>query len=195
MQINPSKNQRPSRVQSTTAYTARYEQEQMRRSLMLLSALCLLVPPVGVILVWRAKKIDIRLRGALSALGLVSMTLIFILLMRPTEAVSTIQPIPVTPVQAGYGAAATDVYIAPPVTNVPAQPNADFFGGEPTQEPVSADPASLTAESTVYAVTNNASSYHMLQICDMQENHRMLTLAEAVAEGLLPCEKCATVTE
>ena len=71
----------------------------------------------------------------------------------------------------------------------------DFFGGEPTQEPVSADPASLTAESTVYAVTNNASSYHMLQICDMQENHRMLTLAEAVAEGLLPCEKGATVTE
>lgn len=195
MQTNPAKNQRPSRVQSTTAYTARYEQEQLRRSLILLSALCLLLPPAGIILLWRAKKIDIRMRGALSALGFISMTLIFALLMRPTEVVSSIHPMPVTPVQAGYGAAPT-VYIAPEVTNVPAQPDVYFIGGQSSEEePLHIDPSTLTAESTVYAVTNNASSYHTLPVCDMQENHRMLTLAEAVAEGLVPCEKCATITE
>ena len=47
----------------------------------------------------------------------------------------------------------------------------------------------------VFAVTNNASSYHLYEICDFQENRRALTLAQALAEGLTPCEKCAALSE
>ena len=63
----------------------------------------------------------------------------------------------------------------------------DLSGGMPV------DPASYV--TIVYAVTNNATKYHNLQVCDYQTNSRVLTLDEAIAEGLQPCEKCVLTEE
>ena len=66
---------------------------------------------------------------------------------------------------------------------VPAVPSA-------TDAPVIQDSGELTDDTIVYAVTNNAASYHLFEICDQQENRRALTLRDALNEGLKPCEKC-----
>jgi len=172
---------------------ARYMQKDNRPQLYLLAALCLLLPPVGLVLAWRAQKIELHIRGGLSAIGLLSCTLIFWLLLRPAGVTSTIQPVPETPLQAGYGAASSNQYAAataPPATEVPAPPEVviTLTTADPNLAPQ--EPDVLTDDSIVYAVTNNAASYHLYEICDQQENHRALTLREALDEGLAPCEKC-----
>lgn len=193
MQTNTSKKTNSRHVQSTQTRNvrSRFEPENNRQPMILLAILCLLLPPIGVLLLWRSSRMTMPVRAALSAAGLASMTLIFFLLMRPTSTASTtILPVPVTPVQAGYGVSATDPYTAQ-ATNVPAQPDAVIISSEPTADPsVAQEPGELTDDTIVYAVTNNASSYHLSVICDQQENHRSLTLREALDEGLAPCEKC-----
>ena len=185
MQTN--KPPRSRHVQSMHVAPSRYMPANNAPSIAILAALCLLLPPVGVMLVWRARRMAMPLRIGLSAAGFLSTTLIFFLLMRPSDAVSNILPTPVIPSQDGYGTiTANQSAVEPEISNVPAQP--DAFAPQPTEEP--RDPGSLTDDSTVYAVTNNASSYHLNPICDLQENHRSLTLREALNEGLAPCEKC-----
>jgi len=106
--------------------------------------------------------------------------------MRPSPAATDIRPTPATPQTVGYNAApavlATQVP-AQPEFIVPAVPSA-------TDAPVIQDSGELTDDTIVYAVTNNAASYHLFEICDQQENRRALTLRDALNEGLKPCEKC-----
>lgn len=184
---------RSSQVQSTAgkgAYTS-YKKADNRATLILLGVLCLLIPPVGVLLVWRAEHVDVPVRAVFSAAGLAATTLIFFLLMRPSSAVSTISPTPATPQLIGYGAAATEIPVA--ATAVPAQgaaPAAPAQSSATDMPQATQEPGALTDDTIVYAVTNNASSYHLYQICGTQENHRALTLREALNEGLAPCENC-----
>jgi len=182
---------RPSQVQSTAgkgAYSS-YTKADNRSTLILLGVLCLLIPPVGILLAWRARHLDVPTRGIFSAAGFAATVLIFFLLMRPNGAVSTITPVPATPQLIGYGAAGQPVYPvetevpAPPAAAVPAAPSQ-------TEDPiVIQEPGELTDDTIVYAVTNNASSYHLYEICDTQENRRALTLRDALNEGLSACEK------
>lgn len=189
MQTN--RKQRPSQVQSTAgrgAYSS-YKKADTRSTLILLGVLCLLVPPVGILLAWRAHHLDIPTRAIFSAAGFGATVLIFFLLMRPSGAVSTISPVPATPQTIGYGTSAQ--YAAPAETEVPAPPAAALAAPSATEDPgVIQEPGELTDDTIVYAVTNNASSYHLYEICDTQENRRALTLRDALNEGLAPCEKC-----
>ena len=170
------------------AYTSYRNNMNDRTTLIVLGVLCLLVPPVGIALVWRAQNLDVPTRAILSAAGFAATTLIFFLLMRPSNAVTSIAPTPATPQLIGYGAAATEVPVA--ATAVPAQ-NAAPAAPAATDNPAAQqEPGMLTDDTIVYAVTNNASSYHLNQICDGQENHRSLTLRDALNEGLAACEKC-----
>ena len=193
MQTN--RNTRPRHVQSAqpaNAY-ARYMQKDSRPYLILIAALCLLLPPLGILLIWRMEKTDMPVRIGLSVLGLLSGVFIFWLMLRPSGVLSTIQPVPQTPLQAGYGSPAENQYLAvniPETTNVPAPPEIVITMSTAVPSLDQQEPDVLTDDSIVYAVTNNAASYHLYEICDQQENHRALTLREALNEGLAPCEKC-----
>ena len=185
-------NTRVSQVRTSApkgAYSS-YRNMNDRTTLIVLGVLCLLVPPVGILLVWRAQHMDIPTRAIFSAAGFAATTLIFFLLMRPSAAVSNIVPTPATPQTIGYGAAAAEIPapsipVAPAPGTVPAAPSAPE-----TSDPSLQTTGELTDDTIVYAVTNNASSYHLSQICGTQENHRSLTLRDALREGLAPCDQC-----
>lgn len=194
--MQTSKNQRSSHFQSPnmkSAYTsAKYKKEDNRLTLIILGVLSLLLPPVGILLSWRAQNVEIRMRAAFTGTALASTVLIFFLLMRPTGTVSMITPVPETPQLVGYGAAMTEQPIVTPVPEAPAQFAAPAPGTPAaTDDPAAVqEPGELTDDTIVYAVTNNAASYHLYELCDQQENRRALTLREALNEGLQPCEKC-----
>ena len=160
-------------------------------SVTLLAALCVILPPVGVMLLWRAEKVSLPVRIGFSALGFVAMLLIFCWFMRPADISMDILPTPATPQYAGYGRSGSVQYPAMPMaTEITAPPSAPSAPDMSYEQPEVSDPQELTDESIVYAVTNNASSFHLYEICDFQENRRALTLREALNEGLVPCEKC-----
>lgn len=174
-------------------------EEDAQQPAIVFGILCLLLPPIGMLCAWRSRRMTFPLRLILSGVGFVSMTLIFFLLMRPSEAVSAIRPTPVIPQTAGYGAMSAQDYIAygqypsdQPV--IPAQPDA-VMPSTSYSEPLIQDSGTLNEYSTVYAVTNNASSYHLYEICDFQQNNRALTLRDALNEGLQPCSKCVGSAE
>ena len=88
--------------------------------------------------------------------------------------------------------AVTEQPIVTPVPEAPAQFAAPAPGTPAATDGPAAvqEPGELTDDTIVYAVTNNAASYHLYELCDQQENRRALTLREALNEGLQPCEKC-----
>lgn len=181
-------------VQSTQARSAsRYARDDSRSTVLLLAALCLLLPPLGTLFIWRSNRIGSAIRAAFSGLALISMSCIFCFILRPDDSSGAIYPTPVVPSQVGYGvpAAESQTAVPEPDSAVPASPDAvapsdaSGSGGQSADEP-----GALTPETTVYAVTNNASSYHLYEVCETQTNNRALTLQQALDEGLAPCEKC-----
>lgn len=185
------KKTRPHQVQTPNVkspYASKYKKEDTRVLLIILAALCIALPPLGVLLTWRARKVELKLRGIFSSAALLSSTLIFFLLMRPDASLTDIRPTPATPQTVGYGSVSQSNAV---LAQVPAQP-VQTASTEPvsTEEPVVQQGGELTDDTIVYAVTNNASSYHLYELCDQQENHRALTLRDALSEGLAPCEKC-----
>lgn len=182
---------RPSHVQSAVSKgsAASFRRKDNQSTLVVLILLCLLVPPLGILMTWRARHVAMPVRLGLSAGGMLCTTLIFFFLMRPTDTESLIRPIPATPQLVGYGAVQEPL---PTAAGVPAQPG-DVVPAAPqaTENPTAyQEGGELTDDTIVYAVTNNATSYHLYELCDLQENRRPLTLREALNEGLSPCEKC-----
>lgn len=194
MQKNTSSS-RSRHVQSTQTQNirSRYAKDNTRDTLILLGGLSLLVPPLGMLLVWRTNRVALSVRAAFSALALASMTLIFCLTLRPSSATGAIRPSAVVPDKVGYGVVSEPEQpdLPEPLYAAPASPEAAAPAEAYVSEPMATDePGMLTPESTVYAVTNNASSYHLFEICETQTNNRALTLQQALDEGLKPCEKC-----
>ena len=101
------------------------------------------------------------------------------------------------PAYAGYDVAAIEPTPAPvEVVNVMPEAPSTFTVtyGDGTVDDLTGtgsmpvDPA--TYVTIVYAQAENATLYHSNEICDYVSYPRVLTLDEAVAEGLQPCEKC-----
>lgn len=188
MQTNRSRYDRPVQGPRVPVGKGRFAADMNSRpALILLGVLCALVPPLGVVMLWRASRITLPVRCGLTLLGFFSMTLILFLLMRPENGSLDILPMPAVPEYAGYGYIPSD---QPAPTEIPAPPPAEQPVVPPENSTQSVDPSTLTDDSIVFAVTNNASSYHLSPVCDFQENNRQLTLLEALYEGLEPCEKC-----
>lgn len=191
---------RPTPYPPKAPATSYFEPEQdVVKPAIVFALICLLLPPVGIVCAWRSRRMTLPLRLILSGVGFASMTLIFFLLMRPDVQVSTIRPTPATPVTAGYNAVLVQQTppqeeVVIPQEGIPAQPNAAAPADSYT-EPLIQDSGEMTDDSIVYAVTNNASSYHRYEICDFQQNNRPLTLRDAVNEGLVPCAKCISAAE
>ena len=158
------------------------EKRQTLQAFLINLFLTVVLPPVGVLLAWRSKRLNAALRVALSVCALGVMTGAFVLL-RGASPTNGMLPTPQTPVLAGYGNAAQT-----------PEPAADAYDDGTTEGTAAQDgelPMDPTAQAIiVYAVTNNAQYYHKQEICDMQTNSRRMLLEDAIAEGLQPCSKC-----
>ena len=78
-----------------------------------MAALSVLVPPAGLLAVWRSRRLIAPVRIGLSMVALMSMTLIFWLWMRSGHADVGIRPVPVVPEYAGYDPMAVVATAAP----------------------------------------------------------------------------------
>ena len=159
--------------------------------------LTLLLPPVGMAYLWRAGVFRTRGRVVLTTLGTVILALWCALLIPQNELRSDL-PVPVVPAQ---------VTIAPDDGTASALSNLDQLLAERqaerdraagiTPEPTStSDPAFLAEQAAilqtvVYAYNGNgARYYHREQVCNTQTNYRVLTIEEALYNGMGPCPEC-----
>ena len=174
-------------------------QEPVSKRTILIIALTILLPPIGLLLMWYTGMFRSRGRIVLTALATLEMTLLFVLLTPRTELASQ-APLPVAP------AAVTQ---APTEENLTALYNIEDLiyqqqlaqvvakGGDET-EIMSDEQKDAQREiereqilnTTVYAVFKNANRYHAQMVCGTQSNGRALTVREAMLEALSPCPDC-----
>lgn len=162
-------------------------------------ALLILLPPVGLLVMWYKGIFQSRGRLLLTTLSVIEMTLLFVLLT-PRAELTAQAPLPVAPVA---------VTKAPEEENLSALYNIEELlyqqqlqqvvaeGGQ--EEDIMSDAqkeAKQSAEreavlnTTVYAVFRNAQRYHSQMVCGTQTNGRALTVREAMLEALSPCPDC-----
>lgn len=155
--------------------------------------LCLLLPPVGLMFLWRKGVFRTRGRILITALATVEMAVV-IALMMPAETIVTAAPIP---------GAAVRYTPAPESEVLTALSNMDELlrqqqaaeSGKTYVSPI--DQAEMMAQqqevlaSTVYAYNGDGSRYyHSVTVCGNQSNLLTLTVEEALAKGLGPCTDC-----
>lgn len=142
--------------------------------------LLVLLPPVGLALLWRNARYPLRGQLLLSLLATLSLTcmLVFGFSRAPQEVIA---PAPVAPAPA---ATATP---EPTPTPSPEELAALAAAANPTPTP---EPTPEPEPVYVYAVKRNASLYHSGKTCGKQKNSRKITLEEALEEGLKACPDC-----
>lgn len=162
-------------------------------------ALMILLPPVGIMVLWYRGIFQTRGRIVLTALATLEMMLLMVLLT-PKPELSPQLPLPVAP------AAVTQ---APEEENLSALYNIeellyqqqlaqviaeggdekDIMNDEQKEAAREAEKEEIL-NTTVYAVYRNASRYHSQMVCGTQSNSRALTVREAMMEALSPCPDC-----
>lgn len=161
--------------------------------------LTLLVPPLGLLVMWGLGIFRARGRTVLTTLATVEMALLLVLLWpRPEMAVS----LPATSVPAAVTAAPEDesldaLYNIEQLIYQQQLAEVIAKGGterdlmteeEKLEESNSANEAVLN--TTVYSVFHGAKRYHASKVCQHQTNGRELTVREAMKESLAPCPIC-----
>lgn len=154
--------------------------------------LCLLIPPLGLLFLWRKGVFRPRGRVLVTALATVEMAVIAVLLL-PVSTVSSVDPLPVN---AARYTPAPESQVLTALSNMDellrAQQGAS---AEATIAPIDQE-AQMAAQqeilsTVVYAVYDSgARYYHSQTVCGNQNNLRSLTVEEALAEGLGPCPDC-----
>ena len=142
-------------------------QREAGKRLAILAGLCLILPPVGLVCLWRSRHTGMPVRLALSTMSLLMMVLM-LSLIRPREQVTGVQPTPVRATQVGYLAAAPQATVQP----------SDFNVNYSSDTPEDANGSLETAY--VYATAD----------AENMVNLRQLTVAQALREGLTPCPNC-----
>lgn len=165
--------------------------------------LTLLLPPVGLVYLWRGGVFRLRGRILVTALACIEMTILL-----STGLFGLIQwdrrPATQTPVP-GNAAAVTaypgddtvnalsniDEIIAQNMStqNPSAQETLDP-DATPTPVPMDEEERQVILNTVVYSVHRGAQYYHRNKVCGNQSNGRELTVAEAIAEGLGACPNC-----
>ena len=174
------------------------ERKKRNRSLPTI-LLCVLIPPVGLALLWRKGVFMMRGRVLLTAISTIEMACVFALLLPP----SVIQPeIPVASVPVAVTTAPDDGTTTA-LTNLEqvlaeraraeAEANGDplpIDENDPEAQEKLRQEQEAILNTTVYAVYNNAKMYHAREVCGTQSNRRQLTVQEALLEGLGACPNC-----
>lgn len=174
------------------------ERKKRNRSLPAI-LLCVLIPPVGLALLWRKGVFMMRGRVLLTAISTIEMACVFALLLPP----SVIQPeVPVASVPVAVTTAPDDGTTTA-LTNLEqvlaeraraeAEANGDplpIDENDPEAQEKLRQEQEAILNTTVYAVYNNAKMYHAREVCGTQSNRRQLTVREALLEGLGACPNC-----
>lgn len=161
--------------------------------------LLLILPPVGLLVLWYRGVFRARGRMVLTALATAEMMLLCVLLT-PRPALVNQLPLPISP---------PAVTQAPETDNLSALYNIEELLYQQQLEQVKAmggDETDLMTEeqklqsqeiereqilnTVVYAVFNGATRYHAQRVCGTQSNNRELTVREAMLEALSPCPDC-----
>lgn len=159
--------------------------------------LTLLLPPIGLIYLWREGVFRTRGRMVLTGIATLEMALFFALVM-PAKDLNMEAPMPVAPVAATI---APDDGVVTALSNIDQllaqqQAERDAAAGVVTPEPTQDNSAYLAEqaailETTVYSVYGNgARYYHKDSVCGTQSNRRSLTVREAMGEGMGACAQC-----
>ena len=155
--------------------------------------LCIFLPPLGLMFLWRKGVFRLRGRVVITALATAEMAVLFSMMM-PAATVSTVTPMP----------GSAERYAPAPESQVlSALSNMDEIlrqqqlaeGGDDTV--VLIDQQQQLAQqqevlgTIVYAYNGSGTRYyHSVTVCGNQSNLLTLTVQEALAEGLGPCPDC-----
>lgn len=195
---------------TSAAYTAHVERPTPQRTISGRGVtgllLTLLLPPVGLLYLWRLGVFRNRGRMLLTGLAAVEMALLVVWLT-PRQELKTTLPVPaappmVTPAPEGETLNALYnieqlLYEQQLAKVLDAGGSArDLLTEEEKLDAVNAQNQEAY-ESIVYSVYSNAVYYHASKVCRTQTNGRELTVRDALREGMQPCPYCdpPTVTE
>lgn len=158
--------------------------------------LTLLLPPLGLIYLWRQGVFRTRGRVLLTTVATIEMAILFAVAL-PSHDLSMEAPVPVAPVAATI---APDDGVVTALSNIDEllsqqQAERDAAAGI-TPEPT-VDNAAYLAEqeailqTIVYSVySDSARYYHKDSVCGTQSNRRALTVQEALNENMGACSQC-----
>ena len=162
--------------------------------------LTLLLPPVGLLVMWSMGLFKSRGRLLVTALATLEMMGIFVL-MTPHAELTSQYPLPVAPVAVTQAPEGTETLTA--LYNIEEllyeQQVAQVLAEGGKEEDVmtdeqlerrKAEEKEATLNTIVYAVFNHAQRYHAQRVCGNQTNNRELTVQQAMLEALSPCPDC-----
>ncbi len=167
--------------------------------------LTLLLPPVGLMMLWHQGIFRARGRMLLTGIATLEMMALFVVLT-PHQELTARLPVPAAPPQvtaAPEGETLNALYNIEQLLYEQQLAEVLEAGGSANdllteEEKLEAQNAQNEAayETIVYSVFNNAVYYHASKVCRTQTNGRELTVRDALREGMQPCPYCnpATVT-
>ena len=157
--------------------------------------LSLLLPPLGLVYLWRLGVFRVRGRMLITAIATAEMMAVAILLT-PRATPETISPVPGEPARvtaAPQGEALTALSNIEQILRAQetVAPEATASTSIVDQLDASNPENAAILKTVVYAVYGSgAEYYHAGPVCGDQQNNRQLTVAEAMAELLGACPDC-----
>ena len=174
------------------------ERKKRNRSLPAI-LLCVLIPPVGLALLWRKGVFLMRGRVLLTAISTLEMACIFALLLpasviQPEVPVSSVPVAVTTAPDDGTSTALTNLeQVLAEQRRAEAEANGEEIPideNDPEAQEKLREEQEAILNTIVYAVYNNAKMYHAREVCGTQSNRRQLTVQEALLEGVGACPNC-----
>ena len=159
--------------------------------------LTFLLPPVGLVYLWREGVFRTRGRMLITALAAVEMTLLLMLIL-PQNRLIVDLPVPAVPIAATHAPDSGVVNALSNIDQLLAEKQAEEMAAAGLDAtPMPTDSAAYLAEqeailnTTVYSVYGSgARYYHRVEICGTQTNRRQLTVREAMNLGMGACPNC-----
>lgn len=162
--------------------------------------LTLILPPVGLMLMWMRGIFTSRGRLLMTTLATVEMTAVFVLLT-PHAELANQYPLPVSPVAVTKAPATEEnlsaLYNIEELLYQQQMAQVEAESVDETETTTDAELDQRKAEereavlnTIVYAVYSHANRYHAQRECGNQTNSRELTVRQAMLEALSPCPDC-----
>ncbi|MBQ3079145.1 MAG: hypothetical protein IJC48_03975 [Clostridia bacterium] len=155
----------------------------------------ILLPPLGVWLLWHKNKFDITMRTLLSAISTIWLIIVLILIFTGGSDDPTT---PVTNPNFVNFSAQPTTSASPSLSTEPSQSpepsTTPHTGGvsDPNTAPTNnANTGTVIGEATYVYTTNTAKEYHLVENCGGLTNASKITLETALTRGKVACATCA----
>ncbi|MDO4354879.1 MAG: hypothetical protein Q4E13_00020 [Clostridia bacterium] len=186
---------------SAEQFRAPEQKSGMTRRAVFSLILLVLLPPLGILLIWRRRIFQTRGRVLLTVLSALLMTGV-IFWLTPPEVVQSVSPAPAkavlrTPIPTDESLNALsnmDELLAGVENTTVVNTDLTESGQTVAEQQAQATPEPATEDdvlqTTVYSVRSGAKYYHAAAECNGQVNRRSLTVETALSEGLSACKRC-----